>query len=581
MIGKRSPQRGLFEADHLYLDFVGRDNFYGLLASLRGELFHDEDFAELYCVENGRPSVPPSVLATALLLQAHDRVSDEEAKARADYDLRWKVALGLEVNYRPFAKSTLQLFRAQLILNDTSRLVFERGLAYARQLGYFKSGTMRVALDTTNILGRGAVKDTYNLLADGIRQVMRALGETAGQAVDGWAAAHDLDRYQAPSIKGEADIAWDDAQARRAFLQSIVQDADRVLALSEATQASLPPAGAHWAMLQEASQLLRQLLSQDVDRSQGQAELKREVARDRVVSVHDPEMRHGRKSHSKRFDGHKATIAVDVESQLITAVDVLPGNAADDTNALALVEASEAHTGVKVSEALGDCAFGSGATRQEFAAAGRSLIAPVVSRRRADQLSKDEFSIDLDHGTCTCPAGQVTGQLTRLGYRSDGRGGKQPLQGFVFDPVVCGACPLHSQCVKAKTRTERIVRLHPQERLLQAARALQDSPAFRQYRTDRQVAEHRLARLVQLGIRQARYFGRHKTRFQLLMAATVANLVLVATNGGLIKTPKRRRSFFFSAISVVTKHLRSHSAPRSCHLHYITRSSLAKQPVFG
>jgi transposase len=160
MIGKRSPQRGLFEADHLYLEFVGRNNFYGLLAGQRGQLFRDEDFAELYCPENGRPSVPPSLLATALLLQAHDKVSDEEAKARADYDLRWKVALGLDVDQRPFAKSTLQLFRAQLILKDKLRLVFERGLAYARQSGYFKSRKLRIALDTTNILGRGAVKDT-------------------------------------------------------------------------------------------------------------------------------------------------------------------------------------------------------------------------------------------------------------------------------------------------------------------------------------------------------------------------------------------------------------------------------------
>ena len=78
----------------LYLDLVGLDSFYGLLASLRGQLFHDADFAELYCLDNGRASVPPSLLATTLLLQAHDKVSDAEAKARADFDIRWKVAVG-------------------------------------------------------------------------------------------------------------------------------------------------------------------------------------------------------------------------------------------------------------------------------------------------------------------------------------------------------------------------------------------------------------------------------------------------------------------------------------------------------
>ena len=132
MLGVRSAQRGLLEADHLYLDYVGRGSFYGFLASLRGQLFRDEEFAELYCPDNGRDSVPPSLVATALLLQAYDKVSDAEAKQRADFDIRWKVALGIEVEDRPFAKSTLQLFRAQLILHDRVRAVFQRSLQFAR-----------------------------------------------------------------------------------------------------------------------------------------------------------------------------------------------------------------------------------------------------------------------------------------------------------------------------------------------------------------------------------------------------------------------------------------------------------------
>ena len=175
MLGERTPQRGLFEADHLYLDWVGQDTFYGVLASLRGKLFRDEDFACLYCPDNGRRSVPPSVLATALLLQAHDGVSDAEATARARYDVRWKVALGVAIEEAPFAKSTLQLFRAQLILHDQARAVFLRSVEYAREMGCLQGRRMKVALDTTAILGRGAVKDTYNLLADGIKKLAKTL----------------------------------------------------------------------------------------------------------------------------------------------------------------------------------------------------------------------------------------------------------------------------------------------------------------------------------------------------------------------------------------------------------------------
>jgi Transposase domain (DUF772) len=169
MLGKRSAQRGLFEAGSMFAEFVGQRSFYGYLASQRDELFRDEDFVALYCRDNGRPSVPPSLLATALVLQTYDGVSDDEAKQRADYDLRWKVALGVELETRPFAKSTLQEFRAQLILHDQARAIFQRSLEIAKRRGVWKNGRppherqhIKLALDTTHILGRGAVKDTYN-----------------------------------------------------------------------------------------------------------------------------------------------------------------------------------------------------------------------------------------------------------------------------------------------------------------------------------------------------------------------------------------------------------------------------------
>jgi hypothetical protein len=164
MLGKRSGRNG---GEHPYLGHVGRDSFYGFLASHREELFRDEDFTDLYCSDNGRPSVPPSLLAMALALQVHDGVSDEEAKARADFDLRWKVALGVGLEERPFAKSTLQLFRARLIIHERVRTVFKKSLDFARHTGYFRSRKLKVVLDTSYVLGRGAVKDTYNLLGDG------------------------------------------------------------------------------------------------------------------------------------------------------------------------------------------------------------------------------------------------------------------------------------------------------------------------------------------------------------------------------------------------------------------------------
>jgi transposase len=558
MLGERSAQRGLFEADHMYLGFVGEDTFYGFLAGHRGELFRDADFAKFYSPDKGRPSVPPSTLAIALLLQTYDRVSDEEAKGRADYDLRWKVALGVEVDARPFAKSTLQWFRAQLVLKEQMQAVFRRSLEYALQSGYLKQRKLRAVLDTTYILGRGAVRDTYNLLADSVRELLRAMAQAEGNELARWAREHGYARYLASSIKGEAQVDWDNEASRNAFLQGIVTDADRLLGVTDETLACLATGAAGRARLERAAELLRQLIGQDVERQAGRVTLKEGVARDRVVSVHDPEMRHGRKSRSKRFDGHKAAIAVDAESQLITAVDVLAGNAADKEQALELVQDSEQNTGLEVEETIGDCAYGDGQTRQEFADAERRLVAKVPARGGHGQISKDAFGINLDEMSCTCPAEQTTSKLIRQGYWQDWDGERHPDQAFLFDADVCAICPLRSACVKAKGQRGRTIRLHPQERLLREARALQYSPAFAEYRRVRQAAEHRLARLVQLGIRQARYFGRKKTLFQLLISATVANLTLTATKTGQMRSKGGLSSLFSTSILAFAKSISRH-----------------------
>jgi hypothetical protein len=269
-------------------------------------------------------------------------------------------------------------------------------------------------------------------------------------------------------------------------------------------------------------------------------------------------MRHGRKSSSKRFDGHKAAIAVDAESQLITAVEVLAGNAADSEQALELTTASEENTGLAVEETIGDCAYGSGNTRQAFADEERKLVAKVGRHGRHGQISKKEFQINLEDMTCTCPAGQTTQTLIKAGKWTDRHGKKHQRWAFLFDADSCSACARRSECVWAKGRQGRSIRLHPQEQLLQEAREFQESAAFTEYRQIRQTAEHRLARLVQLGMRQARYFGRRKTLFQLLMAATVANLTLVANKTGQMSSKGGSSSFFWTSILALAKSIRGH-----------------------
>ena len=302
----------------------------------------------------------------------------------------------------------------------------------ARQSGYLKKRGMRVALDTTYILGRGAVKDTYNLLADGIVKLLRALAAVAKITVGEWAEAQGYARYLGSSIKGEAAIDWSDRKAWAALLAEIVADADRLLELARQAWLELPETSAPRQSIVDGAELRGQLLLQDIERKSGDGDfaahaddaddgvsLRDGVSKDRMLSVHDPEMRHGHKSSRRRFNGHKAAIVVDTASQLITAVDVLPGNAPDNLGALELVEQSEASTGSVVEEAMGDAAYGDGGTRQTFADAGRRLVARVPGRPDRKHFPKNDFHLDLAAGSCTCPAGQVTHAIVPAGKRTD------------------------------------------------------------------------------------------------------------------------------------------------------------------
>jgi IS5 family transposase len=528
MLGRRSAQDDLFAADNQYLSFVGRDSFYGYLAAHRHELFRDEDFASLYCLDNGRESVPPSLLACALLLQWYDNVSDQEAVDRSKFDLRWKVALGLQMDDEPFAKGTLWLFRTQLIVHKHVRTFLEASLKHARAQGYFKSRKVTSALDTTPIIGKGAVEDTYNLLAESLRQVLRVLARLEDTTLAHYASQHDFRRYTEPSFKGTVSIDWDNESERQVVLQALVADCDRVLALARKVLARSTPESNEAKQILEATELLSKILAQDVRRTDaGTSEIIDGVAPDRMVSVHDPEMRHGRKSVSQRFDGYKASVAVDTESQLVTGVDVLAANEHDATDAEGLLQQTEQNTESRVETIIGDSAYGSVEQRLAATEHERTLIAPVPKAPATGRFTKEEFQIDLAHDTVTCPAGKST-SLWYQQKRRTKRGKTFHSKAFRFAPEQCQGCPMRGRCVKPGAQW-RSVSVHEHEVLIQAAKQFQRTEQFRQLYRQRVTVEHRIARLVQLGLRKARFFGKAKVLFQLAMTAAVANFTLMAS----------------------------------------------------
>jgi hypothetical protein len=506
---------------------VGEETFYGLLARQGADWFPDEDFIALYREDFGRPSVPPSQLAVALLLQAHDCVSDEEAIARSAFDLRWKVALGLELDEKLCAKSTLQRFRAQLVLHEATGQIFDRGVEACRAAGLLKRTTLSAAIDTTPILGRGAVRDTYNLVSDGIRHVVDEACRLKDWERDGTVEAEGLTRHFAASFKGSLDLDWSDAEEKRAVVGQLVADARVALSLATRALRGYAKDATSTQVLRETRRLLAQLLAQDIDEEPedgGGPSIRRGTAKDRIVSATDPEMRHGHKSHSKGFEGYKAAIVAETESGVILATDVRAGNVHDRERAAELVAEAAERSGQEIEAVLGDTAYGNLETRESIEALGAEVIAKAPPGTRKGMFDRRNFRVAANRGVLHCPAGK---QSIRRGAVP----GNDPGWTYTFSRKDCSPCPLRKQCTKSRAAA-RSLKITEKTEALWRLRRQQKTKRFRRRYRKRVVVEHRIGRLVQLGARQAKYFGKTKTGFQIALIATVANLMLVAAVSG-------------------------------------------------
>ena len=556
MLGRREPQGDFFRPDHVYRDHVGDDTFYGWLARHGADWFRDEDFVALYREDFGRPSVPPSQLAIALLLQAHDSVSDEEAIARSAFDLRWKVALGLELDEKLCAKSTLQRFRAQLVLQEAAGQIFDCGVEACRAAGLLKRPTLSAAIDTTPILGRGAVRDTYNLVSDGIRQVVDEACRLKGWEREEIVEAEGLSRHFSASFKGSFDLDWSDAQERRAVVGQLVADARVTLALATRALRGYASEAAATQALRQAQRLLADLLAQDIDEEPedgGGPSIRRGTAKDRIVSTADPEMRHGHKSHSKGFEGYKAAIVVETASGVILASDVRAGNVSDREGAADLVSQAVERSGQELEEVLGDTAYGDLETRESIAALGAEVIAKAPPGTRKGMFDRTDFRVDRRRGVAHCPAGKRS--VRRAAVLGDDPGRK-----YFFSRKDCSPCPLRAKCTKSRAAA-RVVQITEKTEALWRLRRQQKTKRFRKRYRKRVAVEHRIGRMVQLGARQAKYFGKAKTGFQIALIATVANLMLVAAVSGTASSAALLLALFLGMVSLAFRRLAELKGP--------------------
>jgi len=504
MLGTVDHQTELLDADQLCGHLVPEHSIHRKLAELGDKLFSDSDFADLYDRRRGRHSVPPSLVAKVMLLQSLEGTSDRETVDRVRRDIGWKVALGLSLKDEGFHPTVLTYFRERLRTSVKPRRIFERFKQVATEAGLLNARGVRV-LDSTPVLSAVQTQDTVSLIKGAIRRLLMLLAKTDVTTKAPIEAALRRDDY---AQAGKPAIDWDDEASRSALVDELVRDALAALGALEGKALS--------GEVADAAELLATVAGQDVYQDDdGSFGIRKGVAKDRVISVVDPDARHGHKSKNRHFDGYQAHVAVDPDSELVTEVEIAPGSTHEaELSRDLLPELDENDAEVTV---VADSAYGAGANLKALQDAGaRTVIKAQRDKNSWGGFPKSAFDIDLHSKTATCPAGRTTTNFVAL---ADGGGV------FRFPLDACASCPLRGQCTSATARG-RSITVGPHEELLAAARVHQRTEEFKTvYNSKRPTVERVIYRVVRNGGRKARYRGRVKVGDQIRLKAAAENLV--------------------------------------------------------
>jgi hypothetical protein len=496
---------------------VAADSIYGVLHRECFALFPDEMFADLF-TDVGRRSVPPMIVAVVMVLQRIEGCSDREAVERFAFDIRWKYAAGgLDYGYPGFVHTVLVDMRGRLARSDRPDRIFEVALDAAAKAGLV--GRKRV-LDSTPLYDAVATMDTITLIRSAVRGLLAAAGMELVTELR--AVITSGDGY-ASSAKPQID--WDDSAAREVLINSRARDGFAMLAVLAGRELTEP--------VGQAVRLLATVLGQDLTEGEdGVVRIARKVAKDRVISTVDPDARHGHKTSARGFDGYKGHIAIDPDTEIITATTATAGNSGDAEVAEELLtdilpaETETEGPAVSAGQAAvyGDAAYGAGELLERLDNAdihnGLKVQPPAAVK---GHFPKDRFDIDLDTQTVTCPAGNTVPIRSRAGKRHTGQASFGAL---------CAGCPLAARCTSATGG--RGITIGPNERYLVAGRARQADPVWKaDYRATRPKVERKIGHLMRRrhGGRRARVRGLVKVTADFSLLAAAVNLARLGRLG--------------------------------------------------
>jgi len=513
MQGRDDGQRQFLDVESVAGHLLPAGSVFAFLAENRHGLFPDSAFEDLFPSGRGRPSIPGEVIASVLVLQTIHNLSDRQTAEAVTFDLRWKAACGFAVTDTSFHHSVLTYWRRRLAAGERPHRIFEAVAEVIAATGVL-SGRRRRAVDSTILDDGVARQDTVTQLIAQIRRVARTVPAAADLVVG-------LSGYDY-SVPGKPDIAWDDPVAREQLITNLVNDALSVLAGLEGAELSDPQC--------EAVALLALVAGQDVEPAQGSDgtdgrwQIARKVAPDRVISTVDPETRHAHKSREKQQDGFKAHIVIEPDTGLVTAAALTKAAGPENSDAGRGAElvAADTSIGGQPVEVLGDSAYGSGEMLAALADAGHvALIKPMpLNRAVPDGFTIDDFAVDHQGRTVTCPAGQTR---------------KISTKGNVTFGAICSPCPLAAQCTKSARGRKMIIGVHDQIKRTHRTRAKE--PDFQDvYRQHRPMVERSIAWMTR-DARRVPYRGVVKnnawwaTRAAGINLKRLLNLGLVRQNG--------------------------------------------------
>lgn len=488
MQGRGDPDRELLDAAALCRHLVPDDSVHAFLADHRQRLFPDEMFEDLFVSGRGRPSVPGDVIATVMVLQSLEGLSDRDAAKALRTDISWKVAAGLALDDEGVHYSVLTYWRTRLRRSARPERIFDAVREVVEATGVLK-GKKRRVLDSTLLDDAVATQDTVTQLVSAIRRVRRLVPEAVAVAV----SAHDYD------ASGKPVCAWDDPDAKAALITGLVNDALAIIGALDGVELSGDQA--------DAVGLLALVAGQDVEPGEGDGiwRIARRVAPDRVISTVDPEARHMHKSTREYRDGFKAHVAVEPETGLFTACALTPANAADGLTGLGLLDGER--RGLQV---LADSAYGSGEVRVELRRRRHRTAIKAIPLRRAvpDGFDRDDFIVHHQARTVTCPVGH-TRPITASGHVTFG--------------AICRGCPERHRCTNNKDGRTLHIREHD-DVLVEARRAWADGDFVEDYRQWRPMVERSIAWLIARGHRRVRYRGIERNQLGLAHRIAALNL---------------------------------------------------------